>query len=79
MNDQADVPAHAKGPEVSVLGLVELVKLHPRGGRVHLKIEGRGLHGLLLIAGQPRQAIGEGVGDAEVDGLHSRASGCVSP
>jgi hypothetical protein len=34
----------------------------------------RGLYGFLLIAGQPGQAVGEGVGDAEVHkGLKSKS------
>ena len=46
--------------------LSSLWKLHARAGRVHLQIEGRRLDGLLLLAGQLGEAVGEGVGDAEV-------------
>ena len=58
-------PLDPHRPEVLVLRLVELVELHARVGRVHLQVEGRGLDGLLLVAGQPGEAVGEGVGDAE--------------
>ena len=46
--------------------LSSLWKLHPGIGRVELQVEGRRLDGLLLVAGQPGEAVGEGVGDAEV-------------
>jgi hypothetical protein len=36
-----------------------------RTGRVELKVKGGGLSGLLLLAGQPGKAVGEGVRDAE--------------
>ena len=32
---------------------------------IHLQVKGRGLDGFLLVAGQPRKAVGERVGDAE--------------
>ena len=37
-----------------------------RAGRVELEIEGRDLDRLLLLPGQARKTVGEGVGDAEV-------------
>ena len=38
----------------------------PGIGRVELQVEGRRLDGLLLVAGQAGEAVGEGVGDEEV-------------
>lgn len=35
-------------------------------GRIQLQIECRGLDGFLLVSGEFGEAIGEGVGDAEV-------------
>ena len=51
------------------LASVELVKREPRSRRVHLQVEGGGFRDLLLVTGQLREAVGEGVGDAE---LHVR-------
>lgn len=66
VHDQPDVAAHAHRPEVLVARLVQLVKAHARVGRVQLQIEGGRLDGLLLVAGEPGEARGEGVGDAKV-------------
>lgn len=66
MNDQADIAADAHRPEVAVLGLIEFMKLHPRIRRVDLQVKCRRLDGLLLVARQAGEAIGERVGDAEV-------------
>ena len=52
--------------EILVARLVELVELHPRVGGVELEIERRRLDRFLLLARQPREAVGEGVGDAEI-------------
>jgi len=41
------------------------VELHARRRGVHLQIEGGRLHRFLLVAGQPRETVGEGVGDAK--------------
>ena len=65
VNDQPDVAADPHRPEVLVLRLVELVEAHAGIGRVELQVEGRRLDGLLLVAGQAGEAVGEGVGDAE--------------
>jgi hypothetical protein len=51
------------------LALASFVEAHPRAGRIDLQIEGGGLDRLLLVAGQPREAIRERIGDAE---LHAR-------
>ena len=69
VDDQADVAARPDGPEVRVLGLAQLVKAHARVGGVELEVEGGRLHRLLLLVGQLGQAVGEGIGDAEVHGL----------
>ena len=66
VNDQPDVSTDAHRPEVPVPRLVELVKLHPRVGGVELEIERRRLDRLLLIAGQPCEAVVEGIGDAKL-------------
>ena len=55
-----------------VLGIMQLVELQSRLGRIQLKVESRGLRGLLLVAGQLVEAVCEGVGDSE---LHFMASG----
>ncbi len=65
VDDQPDVAADADRPEVLVLRLVELVKLMPGLAGLSCKIERRRLDGLLLVAGQAGEAVGEGVGDAE--------------
>lgn len=66
VDDEAEVATDTRRPEVLVLRLVQFVKLHPRIRRVHLEIEGRRLHGLLLLTGQANKAVCEGIGDAEV-------------
>lgn len=65
---QIGIIAHPHRPEIVVLRLVELVKAHAGVGRVDLQVERRRLDRLLLLARQARQAIGEGVGDAEFQG-----------
>ena len=65
MHDQPDIPADPDGPEVPVSGAVNAVKRQPRRRRVQLQVEGGGLRGLLLVAGQLGKACREGVGDAE--------------
>ena len=65
MNDQPDVAVHPHRPEVLVLRLVELVEAHAGIGRVELQVERRRLDGLLLVAGQSGEAVGESVGDAK--------------
>jgi len=52
--------------EVLVPRLVQLVQAHARIGRVQLEVEGGGLDGLLLLASQLGEAVGEGIGDAEI-------------
>ena len=66
----ADVTADSDRPEIRVLRSVELVEAHAGTGRIELKVEGRGLDRLLLLASQLGQAVCEGIGDAE---LHVRA------
>ena len=61
-----DVAADPHRPEVLVLGLVEFVKAQARRRRVQLQVKGRGLGGLLLVAGQSCEAVGESVGNPEV-------------
>ncbi len=66
MKDEANVPADARGPEVFVFGFVEFVELRSGVGGVELEVEGGGFDELLLVVGEPGEAGGEGVGDAEV-------------
>ena len=62
----SSVTARTNGPEVLVLRPVDLVPLQARMRRVHLQVERRGLDRLLLVTGQLREAVGEGVSDAEL-------------
>jgi hypothetical protein len=71
VDDQPDVSVHPDGPEVLVLRPVQLVELHPRAGRVELEVEGGRLDRLLLLTGQPGEAVRERVSDEEV---HRRVS-----
>ena len=66
VNDDAKVAADPHRPEILAPGVAELMKTHSRVGQIQLQIKGRGFHGLLLVAGQFGEAVGEGVGDAEV-------------
>src|SRR3990172_6499079 len=52
-------------PQVPVSGFFDHVELCPGIDRVELQVEGGHLDRLLLLAGQPRETVGEGVGDAE--------------
>ena len=70
VNDQADVAAHAHRPEVLVLRLFELVESAVPDGRVQLQVESRRLDRLLLVSGQPGEAVGERVCDPEFHQLH---------
>ena len=65
VHDQPDVGVHPDRPEALVLRLVQPVKAQTRGRRVHLKIERGRLHGLLLVAGESGEAVGERIGDQE--------------
>ena len=66
VDDQPDVAAHAHRPEVLVPRPIQLVQTQARLRRVQLQVEGRGFHRFLLVVGQAGQAVGEGIGDAEV-------------
>jgi hypothetical protein len=68
MHDQPDIGIDPHRPEILILGAVELVEGESRCGRIHLQVEGGGFHRLLLLGRQPRQAVGERVGDAEFHG-----------
>ena len=80
VDDQADIAADAHGPEVLVLGAVELVKAHAGAGRIELKVEGGGLDRLLLVAAEAGEAVGKGISDTEVHNtgsyLYIAASSC---
>jgi hypothetical protein len=63
VNDQPDVAIHPHRPELFVLRLVQLMETHAGIGRIELQVERRRLDGLLLLASEPGEAVGEGVGD----------------
>ena len=62
-------------PEVPILGFSSWWNFRLGWAGFDLQIEGRRLDGLLLLAGQPREAVGERVGDQE---LHQRRHGTPS-
>jgi len=66
VNDEPDVAADAKGPEIRIPGLVQLMELHARTGGIQLEVKGRRLDGLLLFVVQLCEAVGKGVGDTEL-------------
>ena len=66
VDDQPNVTSGTNRPEVLVLGLVDLVQLHPGVDRIKLQVEGGRLGGLLLVAAQAGETVCEGVCDAEV-------------
>src|SRR6266516_3150184 len=72
VNDQPDVAAYSHRPKVFVPHLIELVEAHAGIGRIELQVERRRLDGLLLVAGQSGEAVGECVGDAELHPLLPR-------
>ena len=78
VDDQPEVAADAGGPEVLVLRPLDLVQIQPRPSRVHLQVERGGLDRLLLLAGQLREAVGEGVGDAELHAYTAKQKSCSS-
>ena len=78
MHDQAEIAADPYRPEVRVSRMVELVQLHARVRLVELQIKGGGFDRFLLFAGQPRQALREGVGNAEFHCCILRVGCCTS-
>src|SRR5688572_3925060 len=74
VDDKTDIAADAHRPEILILGAVELVKTQTGGRRIYLEIEGGRLDRLLLVAGQPCQAVGEGIGDQKIHGPASTSS-----
>ncbi len=66
MDDQPYIPTYTNGPEIGIPRSVQSVKLQSRMRRVHLQIKGSRFPGLLLVSGEFDEAIGEGVGDAEL-------------
>jgi hypothetical protein len=71
VDDQPQILVDAHRPEVPVPRPVQLVEVHSRAAGVQLEIKGRGLDGFLLLTRQPGEAVGEGVGNAEVRGWRS--------
>ena len=66
MQNDADVAARARRPEVFVFGLLNPVQAHAGVRRVQLEVEGCGFDGLLLVAGKAGQTVGECVSYTEV-------------
>ncbi len=57
MDNQSYVGADSHRPEIPVPGFGKLVKLHSGAGRIDLQIEGGRLDALLLVTGQPGEAV----------------------
>ena len=71
VDDQAQIEADARRPEVTVLRLIDAVHLGAGLGGVDLEIEGGGFNGFLLFGCEAGEAVGEGVGDSELHRLRS--------
>lgn len=71
MDDQPDIGVHPHRPEIPVFRPFQPMKAQPRRGWVKLQVERGVLHRFLHRPRQPRQRVGEGVGDAEVHGMRS--------
>src|SRR5580704_7778780 len=63
--DQTNIAAYPHGPEILIFGFVEAVKTQSRTGRIQLEVKRGGLDCFLLVSGQSRQTVGEGICDAE--------------
>ena len=66
VDDQPDIAVNSDRPEVLVLGFVELVEAHAWIGRIELQVERRHFDGLLLLASQSGEAVGEGVSNTKI-------------
>ncbi len=69
VDDQADISVHADRPEPLVFRAIELVEAEARCRRIQLQVERGRLDRLLLVTGQPGQAVGEGICNQELHGL----------
>ena len=65
---------HSHRPEALVYRPIERVEAEPRRRRIDLEIEGRRLDGLLLVAGEAREAVGERVADEEIHSISVTAT-----
>ncbi len=70
MDNEAYIARHPHGPKPLVSGLAEFVETVARLRRIELQIERCCLNGLLLIAGQAGEGVGEGLGDQKLDRLY---------
>jgi hypothetical protein len=68
VNNDPEIGVDAHRPEVRVLRAVELVERHAGRGRIDLQVERRSLGRLLFLRRKASEAVGEGVGDEEVQG-----------
>ena len=66
LREMTNVTIHPHRPKVFILRLVQPVEAHPISRRIHLAVESRRFDGLLLIAGEAGEAVGEGIGNEEV-------------
>lgn len=66
VDDDPDVAADPGRPEIRVLRLVDAMQLQTGVGRIDLHVEGRRLHGLLVLSRKPGQRVGERGGDEEI-------------
>ena len=69
VNDQSYSAVNANRPKVRISRLLKLMKLHSGLSRIQLQVERGSLIGFLLVAGQLREAICEGVGYPEFHDL----------
>ena len=56
-HDHQYIRADTDGTEIRIFGFIKLAELEPRLGRIQLKVEGCGLHGRLLVTGEPGEAV----------------------
>ena len=63
--DQTNVAAYPHRPEILVFGFVEAVKAQSRTGRIQLEVKSGRFNRFLLLSSQSRQAVGEGICNAE--------------
>ena len=79
MHDYSDIAADTDGPEMRVSGSIQLVELQSGQSRSQKKIQSRGLHRLLLVAGELGETVGEGVGDSELHFMPRTRRGGMLP
>ena len=76
--DQPNIATNAHRPKIRVLAFIEFVELHSRLRGVHLQIESGSLNGFLLFAGQPSEAVSEGISDPKFHANACAANGATN-